>query len=206
MDRTLNKTLYQGLQCLHHIGNTQPADSTFGRTLRKKRAELTRFIQPAQNDETFQQAYDGIVSNYLDDTVTLLGNHYKRRLKMLEEELRSMPLQHNVSPEQVRIATKIAIKWAKQNFGKLTVFTLQEFHRWIKQAQREPDSHPVEKTTASTDGDDQEDHTIGHPISPRTPGSTTDPTAEEDTERMIASDMEIVVTPTATSPGGAEVV
>ena len=30
--------------------------------------------------------------------------------------------------------------------------------------------------------------------------------AEEDTERMIASDMEIVVTPTATSPGGAEVV
>ena len=50
VDRTLNKTLYQGLQCLHHIGNTQPADSTFGRTLRKKRAELTRFIQPA-NDE-----------------------------------------------------------------------------------------------------------------------------------------------------------
>ena len=89
---------------------------------------------------------------------------------------------------------------------KLTVFTLQEFHRWIKQAQREPDSHPVEKTTASTDGDDQEDHPIGHPISPRTPGSTTDPTAEEDRERMIASDMEIVVTPTATSPGGAEVV
>ena len=55
VDRTLNKTLYQGLQCLHHIGNTQPADSTFGGTLRMKRAELTRFIQPAQNDETFQQ-------------------------------------------------------------------------------------------------------------------------------------------------------
>ena len=29
---------------------------------------------------------------------------------------------------------------------------------------------------------------------------------EEDTERMIASDMEIIVTPTATSPGGADVV
>ena len=88
-------------------------------------------------------------------------------------------LQHNVSPEQVRIATKIAIKWAKQNFGKkLTVFTLQEFHRWIKQAHREPDSHSVEKkTTESTDGDDQEDHPIRHPISPGTPGSTTDPTA-----------------------------
>ena len=151
--------------------------------------------------------YDGIVSNYLGDTVTLLGNHYKRRLKILEEELRSMPLQHNVSPEQVRIATKIAIKWAKQNFGKkLTVFTLQEFHRWIKQAQREPDSQSVEKTTASTDGDNQEDQPIQHPIPPGTPGSTTDPMAEEDTERMIASDMEIVVTPTATSPGGAEVV
>ena len=207
VDRTLNKTLYQGLQCLHHIGNTQPADSTFGRTLRKKRAELTRFIQPAQNDETFRQVYDGIVSNYLGDTVTLLGNHYKRRLKILEEELRLMPLQHNVSPEQVRIATKIAIKWAKLNFGKkLTVFTLQEFHRWIKQAQRELDSQSVEKTTASTDGDNQEDQPIRHSIPPGTPGSTTDPMAEEDTERMIASDMEIVVTPTATSPGGAEVV
>ena len=149
--------------------------------------------------------YDGIVSNYLGDTVTLLGNHYKRRLKILEEELRSMPLQHNVSPEQVRIATKIAIKWAKQNFGKkLTVFTL---HKWIKQAQREPDSQSVEKTTASTDGDNQENQPIRHPIiSPGTPGSTTDPMAEGDTERMIASDMEIVVTPTATSPGGAEVV
>ena len=39
--------------------------------------------------------------DYLDDTVTLLGNHYKRRLKILEEQLHSMPLQHNVSPEQV---------------------------------------------------------------------------------------------------------
>ena len=85
------------------------------------------------------------------------------------------------------------------------VFTLQEFHRWIKQAQREPDSQSVEKTTASTDGDNQEDQPIRHPISPGTPGSTTDPMAEEDTERMIASDMEIV-TPIATSPGGAEVV
>ena len=80
----------------------------------KKRAELTRFIQPAQNDETFRQVYDGIISNYLDDTVTLLGNHYKRRLKILEEELHSMPLQHNVSPEQVWIAIKIAIKWANR--------------------------------------------------------------------------------------------
>ena len=60
------------------------------------------------------------------------------------------------------------------------------------------------KTTASTDGDNQENQPIRHSISPGTPGSTTDPMAEEDMERMIASDMEIVVTPT--SPGGAEVV
>ena len=96
----------------------------------------------------------------------------------LSPRSRSRPHRHNVSPEQLHVATSIAIKWAKKNLSKnLVAFTLHEFHSWIKQAQREPDSHSVRlssistTTTAATGGDNQREHPILHPTPP-----ATDPT------------------------------
>ena len=128
--KILIKTLFRVLQCQHHAKNMGKS-GTFRRTLERKGSELGKFLRPALMDEAFKDQYRGIINTFLEESLTLTGNHYKSQLDFLKHDLQILLV--DITEEELQRATGTAVRWGHKNFKKkLSAETIQDFHNWLR--------------------------------------------------------------------------
>ena len=116
---------------------------TFRRTLERKGSELGKFLRPALMDEAFEDQYRGIINTFLEDSLTLMGNHYKSKLDSLKQDLQE--LLTGVTEEELQRATRTAVRWGHKNVKeKLSEETIQEFHTWLRAVRELSLSHDAD--------------------------------------------------------------
>lgn len=119
-----HKDLYQLLQCIHHLEKTNKSHQ-IPKAFTKKQKELKGFIKPAQITDSFIKNYGTVVKKYIVDCINTLNNHYEERISELLGYLRSQKVQR----EEIEIASRIALRWGRRNFGKkLSEGTINKFH------------------------------------------------------------------------------
>jgi len=165
----LAKLFFQILQCLHHIHVICSADG-LPKAFKQKRKELNRFMKPAQElpGSTFRTNYQALISNFLQNSVDALEDHYLERLHTIKREVQDWA-SSNLDFE---VACRIAAKWGRKTFGsKLNDKVLDSFSLTVARLQSE--NPYLDKPSPSQTSVYKTQNSPSHPPVPNPPKTNT---------------------------------
>ena len=137
--KSLIKTLYQILQCLHHQRNFNKGNAG-PKSFRKKQADLKKFLRPAQANQQFREAYEAQVNTFMQGTLHTIKDHYKGRLESLRLELQLK------NKSKLNQAIEVALRWGNRNFGNnLSTLTIEEFRTTVAAYSSHPMDNPANR-------------------------------------------------------------
>ena len=155
----LHKLLFKILQVLHHLGNLTSPHIKLPKAFQKKQDEWTRFIRPAQDfpGSKFQQKFPSLVNTFLENTKTIMIEHYLDQLHKLPFQI--YPLHAKTNAAQLDTAVHTALSWARKNFGKkLKRETINSFAELVEKY-KTIISQPKNQTQNQTNGNQPKNQT-----------------------------------------------
>ena len=123
------KTLYQILQCLHHLSllvSEQEGAGCSSKAFRKKVIELDRFIRPAIPNSAIFEAVKEANRAWATSVTQALIAHYRAQLDFLKGSLKAWKISY---ADRALYRNK-ALQWARWNFGrKISKSTIDHLDR-----------------------------------------------------------------------------